>query len=606
MRTKDNYSLKNASWKFKAGTTFWLALSIAVLIWSWFISYTVIDWYSTTLRHHRMLGEELFELAWTKIGIFGSLFALQAVSYIGLLIVSKKLLRRSTLRRRIRKATAFMATTLVVLNLLAWLTLPVSAIARSTVGPLGILTTILIVLMPLPGVWQMWFYRRWNPSSDAPKKVVVVGGGFAGLYTALGLDSALGYHSKLDLTVIDRNNFFLFPPLLPSAAVGTIEMQQVTYPFRRIFETTNITFKKGAVISINPNERRVRMHVHLNDDMAQEKPESSGQDIEYDYLVLAPGSVSQTFNTKGVDENALFLRELEDTMRVRNRIIECFEAAATASDKVLQRQLLRFAIVGGGPTGVEIATEIRDLIHEVLLRRYPEVDPSWPEISVIQSGPQILPGWSEDVVKKTAKQLEKLGVRILLNTRVVEVQTHAVLLKDGTSVDARTCLWCAGVQPSALMTSSGLPLDKTGRAVITDDLRVAEFSNVFVLGDAAACLNKETDKYLPPLGQVAFQQGDHTAKNLVRLLQGRPTKPFQYFNFGSLVSVGEHYAAVNLLGVQLSGIIGWFVWRTLYLSKIIGMSNRIRIVIDWTLDLLIERSITQFKAGEEKQFTDDE
>jgi NADH dehydrogenase len=210
------------------------------------------------------------------------------------------------------------------------------------------------------------------------------------------------------------------------------------------------------------------------------------------------------------------------------------------------------------------------------------------------------------VVEKTTRQLAKLGVRLITNARVVEVQTHAVRLKDGTSVEARTCIWCAGVQPSRLMGSSGLPLDKAGRAPVTDDLRVGEFPNVFVLGDAASSLNKKTGQFLPPLGQVAFQQGDHTAKNLVRLLQGQKTQPFQYFNFGSLVSVGEHYAAVNLLGIKLSGVIGWFVWRTLYLFKIIGVSNRIRIVIDWTLALFIERSITQFNAGEEKKFTDDE
>jgi NADH dehydrogenase len=449
----------------------------------------------------------------------------------------------------------------------------------------------------------MWCHHRWRIAGDAPKKVVVVGGGFAGLYAALGLDRALGYHEKLEVSVIDKNNLFLFPPLLPSAAVGTIEMPQVTYPFRHIFETTNIVFKKGAVVAIDPLQRRVQMRVHLNDDMTLERPETTDQFLPYDYLVLAPGSSSKTFNTKGVSENALFVRELEDAVRVRNRIIECFEAAACATDEVLQRQLLRFAIVGGGPTGIEIATEIHDMIHEVLLRRYPEVDPSWPEVSIIQSGPHVLRHWSPDVVEKTTEQIKKLGVKLILNTRVIEVQTHAVLLKDGTKVEARTCLWCAGVQAAPLTASAGLPLDKNGRVAVTDDLRVDGFPEVFVLGDSASCTDKKTGKTLPPLGQVAFQQGDHTAKNLIALLKGRATKPFRYFNFGALVSVGEHYAAVNLLGVKLSGVLGWFVWRTLYLAKIIGMSNRIRIVIDWTLDLFIERSITQFQVDEDQKFS---
>ena len=159
---------------------------------------------------------------------------------------------------------------------------------------------------------------------------------------------------------------------------------------------------------------------------------------------------------------------------------------------------------------------------------------------------------------------------------------------------------------SRLMASSGLPLDKSGRAPVNADLRVQGFPNVFVLGDAASCPDGKSDKLLPPLGQVAFQQGSHTAKSLIRLLKGQEPKPFKYFNFGALVSVGEHYAAVNLLGVKLSGFIGWFVWRSLYLAKIIGISNRIRIVLDWTLDLLIERSITQFKTGEERKISGEE
>jgi NADH dehydrogenase len=191
-----------------------------------------------------------------------------------------------------------------------------------------------------------------------------------------------------------------------------------------------------------------------------------------------------------------------------------------------------------------------------------------------------------------------LGVRLVLNARVIEVKANQVLLKDGSSVQARTCLWCAGVQASPLVQACGLPIDKSGRIPISDDLRVEGFPHVFVLGDAAHFVDKKTNKSLPPLGQVAFQQGSHTAQNLVRLLQGKETKPFKYFNFGSLVSVGEHYAAVNLLGVKISGFFGWIIWRFLYLSKIIGMSNRIRIVVDWTMDLLIERSITQFRTEE--------
>jgi NADH dehydrogenase len=247
-------------------------------------------------------------------------------------------------------------------------------------------------------------------------------------------------------------------------------------------------------------------------------------------------------------------------------------------------------VVGGGPTGFENATESQDLSQEVLLKRYPEIHSEHPEVSIIQSGPQVLPGWPDGVVRTTTRQLQKLGIKLVLNNRVTEVRHNAVVLKDGPPIATRSILWCAGVKPSPLLSACGLPLDKSGRVPVDEFLRVAGYENLFVLGDSALCLGSD-GKPLPPLGQVAFQQGDHMAGNLARLLCGEPLEPFKYFNFGALVSVGEHYAAVDLLGIKLTGFIGWFVWRTLYLAKMIGVSTKIRIMVDWTLDLFIERSI---------------
>jgi NADH dehydrogenase len=435
----------------------------------------------------------------------------------------------------------------------------------------------------------MWFYKRWpNPK---PARVIVVGGGFAGVYAALGLDKALGYHPHLEITVIDRKNFFLFPPLLPSAAAGTIEMPQVTQSYRRIFETTNIQYKKATVTSIDPKTQTVRMHVHLEgEDMAG--PSSAAEvALSYDYLVLAPGSTNQTFNTPGAEDHAIFVKELKDAIQIRNRIIDCFERAAVVQNESVRRELLRFAVVGGGPTGVEIATEIQDLIHEVLLKRYPEIDKEHPEVSIVQSGSQVLPGWPESVVRHTTEQLRKLGIKLVLNNRVTEVRHNTLALKEGPPVSTRTILWCAGVKPSPLLARVGLELDKSGRIAVDETLRPSGYANFFVLGDCALFVDHKTGKPLPPLGQVAFQQGDHTAKNLARLLCDEPVEPFRYFNFGALVSVGEHYAAVDLLGIKLTGFLGWFVWRSLYLAKMIGLSTKVRIMTDWTLDLLIERSI---------------
>ncbi len=599
MSRLDAYRLKNASLRFKVASTLSLLVSLAALGVAWKLCFTLISWNRSGFSRMTSVGADLYGLAWDLTGIYASLLLLQAAGYAGLYFAARSLFRKAALRRRMKSLILFASKTFVALHFLVWLTVPVWDMSQTLAGPVGLLSSLGLTALTLPALVEMWLFKRWKAAGK--KRVVIVGGGFAGLYTVQGLDQALGYHEDLEIVLIDQKNFFLFPPLLPSAAVGTIETRQVTYPYRRIFEMTNIVYKKATVTSVDPQRQVVRMHVHLE---GEENPLSPSRErdgvrgiieMPYDYLVLAPGSTTQTFNTPGAEEHALFVRELGDAIKIRSRIIDCFERAAVVSDETVRRELLSFAVVGGGPTGVEIATEIQDLIQEVLLKRYPEIDLALPQVSIIQSGPQVLPGWPEKVVRLTTKQLQHLGIRLVLNNRVTAIESNAVVLKEGDPVVARTTLWCAGVKPSPLLAACGLPLDKSGRVPIDAYLRPQGFENVFVLGDAATCLDHKTQKPLPPLGQVAFQQGPLMAANLVRLLRGEPLKPFRYINFGALVSVGEHFAAVDLLGVKLSGFIGWITWRMLYLTKIVGMSNRIRILIDWTLDLFIERSISQLQ-----------
>jgi NADH dehydrogenase len=445
----------------------------------------------------------------------------------------------------------------------------------------------------------MWWYRRWKSPTGKPIRVVIVGGGFAGLYAALGLNKKLGYNHDLELTLLDRRNYFLFPPLLPSAAAGTIETRQVSFPFRRIFETTNIAFRKVSVSEIDPRAGIVRGVIEVSTDP------QTGERIEretiqpYDYLVFAPGSSNQTYDVPGVERYAFFMRELNDAVVLRNHVINCFERAAVMLDEGARREMLSFVIVGGGPTGVETASELHDLIENILLKRYPEIPPNLPQVTIMQSGSQILDGWSPEIVAMTRNQLEKMGIEVRLGMRVSKVGAHSVQAGN-VSLQTRTVVWTAGVKPSPLAARSGLELHSCGRIEVQEDCRARGYDNIFVLGDVAHYIDPRTRKALPPLGQVAFQQGTHTAKNLVRLLSGKGTKPFRYFNFGGLVSVGEHFAAVNLLGVTLSGFVGWFVWRTLYLFKLVGFGNKVRVVLDWTLDLVLERSISQIRDERER------
>ena len=342
-----------------------------------------------------LLGDDLWALAHYKTGLFAVLIIYQAVAYVILYGISRLLFARTALRRRMKVFLQAAATTLLALDQLVWFTAPFIRFAQSIAGYVGLASAVAMIALTLPPLFQMWFYKRWpNPK---PARVVIVGGGFAGVYAALGLDKALGYHKHLDITVIDRKNFFLFPPLLPSAAVGTIEMPQVTQSYRRIFETTNIHYKKATVTQIDPKPRRAHACASGRGRYgAGRTRRGSGPGLR----LSCPGAgLDQSdLQHQGAEDHAIFVKELKDAIQIRNRIIDCFERAAVVQDETVRRELLRFAVVGGGPTGIEIATEIHDLIHEVLLKRYPEIHKDHPEVSIIQSGPQILPGWPDSVV----------------------------------------------------------------------------------------------------------------------------------------------------------------------------------------------------------------
>lgn len=587
---RDAHALVGMGWGNKVLATVGVAAGLATFLAASGAGIVVTSW-EVSLQTWLHWGEPLAKLRGHAPGVFGAVLAAHALSLVLVVAVANALFRKVALPRAARRALAGVCIMLGFLDIAAWLALPGVPLARAALGPLIGLTTLSLVLLSGRPLWDMWVFTRWRNASGQKKRVVIVGGGFAGLYTALGVDRRLGYHKDLEIVVLDKRNYFLFPPLLPSVATGAIETRQVTYPFRRIFEATNIVFRKETVTHIDVDRKVIRGRADVDDDPQTGQAKAIHTETPYDILVLSPGSETQTFGTKGVQEHAFFMRELGDAMAVRNHVIDCFERAARQDDGARRRELLRFVIVGAGPTGVELASEMRDLVAHVLFNRYPEIAPSDVEILIVQSGPQILPGWNAKLVAAAQKQLEMLRIRVLTNRRVVQVDPFFVLLDGQERIDARTCIWCAGVKPAGLLGQTGLVRERSGRVPIEPDLRARGQEAVFVLGDAAHCL--DGDKPLPPLGQVAFQQGSAAANNIVALLRGAPTKPFRYFNFGSLVSVGERFAAIDLFGVRMKGFLAWLIWRTLYWMKLVGFGNKVRVVLDWTLDLVIERSISQ-------------
>ena len=590
----DNIRLPNLSVRRKIISTALIAASLALYVSSWVHVINVLGVQKLGSTWIKNLGATLGLLRGVNAPQYWFLFLAHAGSLVALLVPTYLLFRETSFNRRFRFVTIAAALACVSIDIVLWIYVPWVQSENTQLGIVALITVIPLSFFTITPLFQMWWYKRWRSPSGKPVRVVIVGGGFAGLYAALGLNNKLGYSHDLEITLLDRRNYFLFPPLLPSAAAGTIETRQVSFPFRRIFETTNIAFRKVGVSEIDPRARIVRGVIEVSTDPR------TGERIEretiqsYDYLVFAPGSSNQTYDVPGVGRYAFFMRELNDAVILRNHVIDCFERAAVLTDKVAQEEMLTFVVVGGGPTGIETATELYDLIENILLRRYPEIPHELPRVVIAQSGTRLLAGWDSALVTMTEQQLKKMGITVHLETRVSEVGAHFVRAGN-FSLQTRTVIWTAGVKPSPLASRSGLLLHESGRIEVDEDCRAQGFSNVFVLGDVAHFVDRRTNTVLPPLGQVAFQQGTHTAKNLVRILFGKETKPFRYFDFGGLVSVGEHFAAVNLLGIKFSGFIGWFVWRTLYLFKLVGFGNKVRVVLDWTLDLVLERSISQIR-----------
>lgn len=549
---------------------------------------------------HHTLTIHLKMLASSNKLAFILLFLLHAASMIVMLAATYRLFKKTSIRRRIKSAIIAITFLFTVLDLLTWTISQFGIPLAMAIASIGLLASVTLILQGLIPLWQMWIYKRWLNQTDKTVRVIIVGGGFAGTYAALTLNKILGYHPQLEILLLDSNNYFLFSPLLPSAAVGTIDLAELSFPFRSVFDTTNIIYKQATVSRCDLANQLVSAESSLVQTEALEEMHYTF-DLEYDYLILSPGSVDSSFKTKGVDQHAFFLKQLEDAFVLRNHMINCFEVAASEKDDAAKQSLLTFVVAGCGPTGVEAASEIQDLIKNVLLKRYPEIPATTPSVIIVQSGNQILSGWTEKIVRTTRNRLDNMSIKLILGARVSEIGADYAQLDTGQRIESNTVVWCAGIQSHPLIARLGVPVDKSGRVLVNPDLRVPMFNNVFVLGDAACSIDQSTQKPLTPLAQVAVQQGKHCSKNIVRILDDKETKPFTYFNYGSLVSVGERYAAVQLLGVNLTGFPGWLLWRLLYLIKLVGASNQMRILVTWTLDLFLERSITTIRLAEKIQ-----
>jgi len=402
-------------------------------------------------------------------------------------------------------------------------------------------------------------------------RVVILGAGFGGLWAARTLA-----HAPLDVTLIDRNNYHTFFPLLYQVAAAELEPEHIVYPVRSILRRLpNAHFCMGET-----------MHV----DFAARSVETNGRSLPYDFLVLATGSVTHFFGVPGAAEHAFVLKTLEQGIALRNHILCCFERAIHEPDLARRRCLLTFAIVGGGPTGVEFAGALAELIRGPLARDYRGLDFRDVRVALLEATKTLLSGLPGKLCTYAENRLRRMGVEVHLGAMVNEVNGSSLALKDGTSIPTETVVWTAGVRGDPMAQLWGLPISKGGRVGVLPTLQLVGHPEVFITGDLAHI--ERDDRPLPMIAPVATQQGTAAARNILHLMKGEDPTPFYYRDPGMMVTVGRNAAVAVVGGFSVTGFAAWVVWLSVHLAKLIGFRNRLVVLINWAWDYLFyERAV---------------
>jgi NADH dehydrogenase len=406
--------------------------------------------------------------------------------------------------------------------------------------------------------------------------VVIVGGGFGGLNVAKALRGA-----PVRVTLLDRHNYHLFQPLLYQVATATLSPGDVASPIRWILRrAANVRVLLGEVVDIDVDGRRVRLE--------------DGAVIDFDCLIVATGATHTYF---GHDEWASYapgLKTLEDALEMRRRILLAFERAERETDAARRLELLTFVLVGGGPTGVELAGTLAEIAHQTLRHEFRSIDPRRARIVLVEAGPTILPTFPDRLRDAARASLTRLGIEVRETTTVTGIDGHGVIVRhDGIEerMSAATVLWTAGVSVSPLVRMLGAPLDRAGRALVGPDLSIPGHPDVFVIGDAAAAFGRD-GRPLPGVAPVAIQQGRHVARGIRARLRGQPTSPFVYRDKGSLAIVGRGAAIADLGWLQFSGVLAWLSWLFLHIFELIGFRNRFVVLVQWAVAYLtFQRSV---------------
>ena len=440
------------------------------------------------------------------------------------------------------------------------------------------------------------------------KRILVLGGGFAGVECCLKLESYFGTNSKIEITLVSEDNFILFTPMLPQVASGTIETRHIVTPIRTLIK--KIKFYEGKIKYVDPHGKSVALYG---------TNENRGMLIHYDFLVVALGSKTNFFGMKDVEENSYQMSTINDAILLRNRIIDLLEQAENETDPILRKALLRIVIVGGGFAGVETAGELNDFISDAS-EYYPSISENDVKVILIEATTEILNGFPQKLANFAKEKLVERGINLILDAGVTSFDGKEVLLKSSSksnkvllsdssqqkghsrlveinSISSRTLVWTAGVTPIDLVKESLFRTHK-GRILVNEYLQVPQFPEVFAIGDCSIFDPALSMKPFPPTAQIAEAHAKIAANNLKELVRGGEMTKFDYSWKGQSAIIGKRTGIASFFGINISGFLAYLLWRNLYLSKIRSSDKKFRVWLDWTLDLFFKRDISRLKIIE--------
>jgi NADH dehydrogenase len=393
--------------------------------------------------------------------------------------------------------------------------------------------------------------------------VVVVGAGFGGLRAARALRRA-----PVQVVLLDRNNYHLFQPLLYQVATAGLEPEQIAKPVRAILRgQKNFDFRMVEVSGV---------------DFAQRRLETSAGPIPYDLLVLAPGGETNFFGLDSMRKHGLGLKDIPDAVTIRNHVLTCFEQAMLETDAERRRAKLTFIVVGGGPTGVEMAGALSELIRLVLVKDYPRLNIKDVRILLLEATDKLLAAMPERLREAAGRTLWRKYIEVRFSATVADFDGQRVTLKSGEVIPAHTLIWAAGVRATALNDTLGLPAGRQGRIPVEPTLQVSGHPEVYIIGDAA--YREEHGEPLPMVAPVAIQMGESVARNIVRTLRGKPLAAFRYRDQGTLATIGRNAAVAHVFGVNWSGFPAWVMWLVVHIIQLIGFRNKLFVLLNWAWD----------------------